>query len=53
MISLCLKFHGGRLTRTMLNKALFIVEEIQEKERGKKKQKKHDFKAHRKLSWDR
>ena len=45
MIGLCLKFHRARWIRTMLNKALFRVEEVEEnKEEGKKKEEKHDFK---------
>ena len=37
MVGLYLKFGGTRLIRSMLNKAKFRVEEIQEKERKNKK----------------
>ena len=36
MIGLCLKFDRARLIRTISNKALFRVDEIQEKKEGKK-----------------
>ena len=41
MVGLCLKFGGTRLIRSMLNKAKFRVEEIQEnkKEQERKKNK--------------
>ena len=45
MVGLCLKFGGTRLIRSMLNKAKFRVEEIQEKEQEERQQQeKHDFK---------
>ena len=47
MIGLSLKFHGARLIRTMSNKALFSVEEVQSR-----KKKDIDFNAHpSKLRW--
>ena len=36
MIGLSLKFHEARLIRTMSNKALFSVEEVQSKKKKKK-----------------
>ena len=48
MVGLCLKFGGTRLIRSMLNKAKFRVEEIQEnkkeQERQQQEQEKRDFK---------
>ena len=51
MIGLSLKFREARLIRTMSNKALFSVEEVQGKEEERKKED-IDFNAHpSKLSW--
>ena len=46
MVGLCFKFGGTRLIRSMLNKAQFRVEEIQEKEERQQQQQeeKRDFK---------
>ena len=55
MVGLNLKFHSAGLIRSMLNNALFRVEEVQDKEERRKKEerkkkKKYDFK-HTLASW--
>ena len=45
MISLYSKFHAAGLIRSGLNKALFRVEQVQEKEeRKKERRRRYDFK---------
>ena len=48
MIALNSKFRGSWLIRSGLNKALFRVEEVQQKEQEQEQEgrEKHDFKAH-------
>ena len=40
MIGLSLKFHEARLIRTMSNKALFSVEEVQSKKKEEEEERK-------------
>ena len=52
MIGLSLKFREARFIRTMSNKSLFSVEEVQSRKKERRKKKDIDFNAHpSKLSW--
>ena len=43
MIGLSLKFHEARLIRTMSNKALFSVEEVQSRKKEERKKERYRF----------